>query len=185
MVTTAMGQVFASAIRYIQDNSGIYSPPYFDEVPEDFVVPSMYFPVPRVGSRRATLSSYCSTLSMECWFMAMDEWEAYRHASGVQHCLLRDGCAIPAVGQGGEPSGWSVHATDPEVRKIDGRTVRLSLGLRHYFSFQREAAGKVGNVNILLASPGEVYGAWADATAGQRKSEEAQKEWLRKAAERL
>lgn len=180
-----LGQVLASAVRYIQDNSGICAAPYFGEVPEDFIVPSMYFPIPRVGSRKATLSSYCCTLSMECWFMAMDEWEAYRHASGVQRCLLRDGCAIPMVGRDGEASGWSVRATDPEVRKIDGRTVRLSFGLSHYFSFQGEAAEKVGNVNALLASPGEAYGAWAGAAAGQRKSEEAQREWLRKAAGRL
>ncbi|MCI9645333.1 MAG: hypothetical protein HFH40_00715 [Lachnospiraceae bacterium] len=180
-----LGQVLASAVRYIQDNSGIYAAPYFDKVPEDFIVPSMYFPIPKVGSRKATLSSYCSTLSMECWFMAMDEWEAYRHASGVQRCLLRDGCAIPVVGQGGEASGWSVRATDPEVRKIDGRTVRLSFGLKHYFSFQGEGAEKVDNVNVLFASPGDVYGIWADATTGQRKSEEAQREWLRKAAESL
>ena len=117
--------------------------------------------------------------------MAVDDWEAYRHASGVQHCLLRDGCAIPAVRKGGEASGWSVRVTDPEIRKIAVRTVRLSFGLRHYFSFQGAEAEKINNVSALFANPEEVYGAWVDATAGQRKDEEAQREWLKKAMEIL
>lgn len=185
METLALGQVFASAVRYIQDHSGIDTPPYFGEAPEGFIVPSMYFPVPRVRGKKVTLASYRLRITMECWFLAMDEWEAHRYASGVQLCLLRDRCSIPVMGEDGSAEGWSVHITEPELQKSSNRSVRLSFELQHYMSFPGKGAERANHIKILFTDPAEVQQAWAVATAKQGKEEEVQKAWLKKIAKSL
>lgn len=172
-----LGQCFASAVCYIQNHSGIEAPPYFDKVPEAFMVPSVYFPVPRVICRKATLASYRSTVIMECWFMAADEWEAYRHALIVRDCLLEDRCAIPVLKKDGSRDRWAVRITEPEVRKVDTRTVKLAFDLKHYFSFQPENGAKAENILFhSFVKTNMLRQIWTDATAGQRIEKEARRE---------
>ena len=57
-------QSLAAVVRFIQDNSEEGTQLYFDEIPENFYVPSVYFQIPYSAGRKATLSSYCTTMTM-------------------------------------------------------------------------------------------------------------------------
>lgn len=58
-------QEVASVIKYIIEKSG--NPyPYYNEVPEDFIVPAVYFPVPEIVTGADTLSTYKLTY---LWFI--------------------------------------------------------------------------------------------------------------------
>ncbi len=176
----------ASAVRYIQNHAGIDAAPYFDELPENFVVPSMYFPVPRTESRKATLSSWRTDITMECWFAASTEWEAFGYADYVRDCILADGCAIDIMNRDGTLSGSKVRVSEPNVRKQENRIVRMSFIIRDYFEMAREKGSLAVKYYISgLIPAGALYDAWYAATEEQRKEEEEQKECLKKAMENL
>lgn len=149
----------ASCVKYIQDHSQIIAPPYFDEIPENFYVPSIYFPVPITESRKATLSTWRTDIHMECWFAAPTDWEAFAYADAVRDCILSDGCAIDILNQDGTKSGSRVRITEPSIRKQEDRIVRMAFTIRDYFSIDEDD-------NIPATN---IYVSWYEATAGQRE----------------
>ena len=50
-----LGQNLASIVRYIQENSAPGTKLYFDEIPECFFVPSIYFQVPVTSDRKSVV----------------------------------------------------------------------------------------------------------------------------------
>lgn len=176
-----LGQVLASAVKYVQENCEEEINFYFDEIPENFLVPALYFPVPQVISKKVTLASYASTLFLEVWFFAKDEWKAYSYARNVQENLLQAECMLPIVKKDGTKEEWSIRITEPEVQKIDQRTIQLSFALKNYFSFAAEE-GKAKNIlweGFLRQE--EISKVWEEATRQQRKKEEVQKKCLQRA----
>ena len=77
-------QSLAAVVRFIQDNSEEGTQLYFDEIPENFYVPSVYFQIPYSAGRKATLSSYCTTMTMNIWFMAHLDWDAQAVAASMR-----------------------------------------------------------------------------------------------------
>ena len=49
-ITIELEQSFASVVRYIQNKADNNAALYFDDLPEAFAVPSLYFPVPRTDT---------------------------------------------------------------------------------------------------------------------------------------
>ena len=62
-------QGLAAAVRYIQDHAVEGTKLYFDEIPESFFVPSVYFQIPYTSGRKVTLRSYAVKTTLNCWFM--------------------------------------------------------------------------------------------------------------------
>lgn len=176
----------ASAVRFIQDHAGIEAAPYFDELPENLRVPSMYFPVPRTESHKATLSSWRTDINLECWFIAATDWEAFAIADTVRDSFLADNCAFAILNMDGTETGSRVRISEPSVRKQEDRIVRMAFTIREYFQMTGEEGTTVTNYYYSGLIPSEtLYGAWLAATEGQRKDEEEQKQWVKKAVENL
>lgn len=136
MNLAGLQECLASAARYIQDHAGIDAAPYFNELPENFYVPSIYFPVPRTESHRATLSSWRTDINMECWFAAATDWEAMRYAEHVRDCILADNCAMDILDVSGTASGTKVRVSEPTIRKQEDRIVCMSFTIRNYLMFK-------------------------------------------------
>ena len=64
-ITIELEQSFASVVRYIQNKADNNAALYFDDLPEAFAVPSLYFPVPRTDTRKVTFSTYLTTLYLD------------------------------------------------------------------------------------------------------------------------
>ncbi len=126
-------QSLASAVRYIQDCDEESIKVYFDEVPEDYAVPSLYFPVPQTSSRKVSLSTYMTEITVNCRFMDVTDWRANDRATTVRDCLLLDDCVIPIVSAEGEVAEKGLHTDQPEVRRIDEGIVQLSFPIRSYY----------------------------------------------------
>lgn len=179
-------QYLASAVRYIQNRAETKQAPYFDDVPKDFAVPSLYFPVPQTRSKKVTFQTYLTTIRVEAWFFAATDWEAYADAANVRDCLLLDDCRIDVMEKDGTLTGKIFRVTEPEIREIDTGIVKLSFEIRHYFSAGKESGEKANKYNFTgLIKPDALYQAWYAATEEQRKDEEVQKECLQKALENL
>ena len=175
MDISILEQSMASAVRYIldflEDNIAIY----FDELPENFYVPSLYFPAPRILCKKATLASYRSTILFQCWFMAKDDWAAQKYAIQIRDQLLHDGCTIPAVKKDGSVDTWHMRITEPEIKGIDRGIVQLSFDLKGYFSFNEEETEKVNKAIFTGSIKSDVLDQmWFAATEEQKKYKEVQ-----------
>lgn len=178
-------QVLGSAVRYIKDRSEEGTDLYFDDLPENFMVPSIYFPVPRTTSRKVTLDSYLTTIRMEAWFMASKDWMAYNAAAGIRDSILLDGMCIGIVSEKGTKAEKAFPVTNPEISRIDTGMVRLSFSAQHYFSAEPEPVIKTEKIVLSGIGKKSFYQTWREATKTQREQEEVQKECLQKALKSL
>lgn len=184
-INMMLEQCLGSAVRYIQDNAGEYEALYFDDLPENFMVPSIYFPVPKTSSRKVTFQTYLTTIYMEAWFMASADWIAYANASNVRDCLVLNDCAFNIVEKDGKALGKGIRVDNIEVDPIGTGVVKLSFAIKDYFSKEKN---ELKANNISFSGPVKAYellGAWYSATEEQRKIEEVQKECLEKALKYL
>ena len=133
-IDTPLGQHLASVVRYVQDNSKEGTKWYFDEIPEDFFVPSVYFQIPSISGSKATLSSYKTTYVLNCWFMDLKDWDAYSRAENIRDSILIDNTVIPLVDMSGEYTGKGIRTGVPEIRKIDEGIVQLTISFDAYLT---------------------------------------------------
>lgn len=126
-------QGLSSAIRFIQDNADSGTQLYFDEIPEQFAVPSVYFPVPATAGRKVTLSSYRNTITLNCWFMEGKDWDAQWKAAKMRDLIMMENCSIPIINEDGTESKRTMRIGEPETRRIDEGIVQLAFPINIYF----------------------------------------------------
>lgn len=129
----SLEQSLAAVIRFIQDNSEEGTKLYFEDISEDFYVPSIYFQIPYTAGRKATLSSYCTTMTMNIWIMERSDWEAQAKAADMRDGIMLNNCLIPIMDEEGKATGKSLRVTPPTTRKIDDGIVELSISFDVYF----------------------------------------------------
>lgn len=157
-------QSLASAVRFIQDNDIEGVKPYFDELPEQFYVPSIYFPVPNTYSDQVSLMSYKTTIAVMCWFCEKTDWEANARAASVRDALLLNGSVVPVISKDGEQVGKGFHIERPELRRIDEGIIQLTFQLKDYFTPGSEGVEKIQNIYLIWhrvvseLTGGEAYG---------------------------
>ena len=159
-------QAFASIIRYVQDHASAEKL-YFDELPENFAVPSIYFPVPTTESTKATFETWMTEIYVDVWFMGATDWLANAGACAVRDSLLHDECCIGIINEDGTVSGDKLRLAPPRTMKLSERCVQLTLRLRHYHSFDRqETALEHVHINGPV-SQDVVNDAWRQAHASE------------------
>lgn len=131
-------QSLAAVVRFIQDNSEEGTKLYFDEIPENFYVPSVYFQIPYTAGRKATLSSYCTTMTMNIWFMAYLDWEAQAAAASMRDEIMLNNCLLPIMDEAGKATGKELRVAPPATRKINEGIVQLSFSFDVYFQLQKQ-----------------------------------------------
>ena len=95
---------FAAVIRVILDSAG--SPaPYYHNIPESFIVPSVFFPSPEIEFKPDTLSSYGSEYILYVNFFHSTTELAYELAMLVYHDIVRRRRLIPLIDSNGKKTG--------------------------------------------------------------------------------
>lgn len=178
-------QALGSAVRYVQSKAKA-KVLYFDDIPENFVTPSIYFQVPRSNSQKVTFTTYKTTLHFVAWFLYPGDWDAEIAAAGVRDCLLLDDCVIDRMNKDGTIAGKGFRVTPPVTTPIDTGIMELSFDILSYFSKEKEQAEAVNKIVFRGLTPqSATYKAWRNATEEQRKEEEVQKECLEKTIQNL
>ena len=131
-------QGLAAVVRYIQDHAEEGTKLYFDELPEDFYVPSVYFQIPLASGRKVTLRTYCTAITLNCWFMEAQDWDAYAKAADMRDLIMLNNCIVPLYDLDGNRTGKGIRTGVPDTRKIDDGTVQLSLSFDIYFRPEEE-----------------------------------------------
>jgi len=121
-------QEIASIINFILPKAGNPSP-YYREVPQDFLLPAAYFPVPEISSRGDTFNTYALEY---LWFIKIfhtDVTLAYELAFSVLTAMQGARNLVPLIDTDGNQINQGVRLKDPSLRKIDGKPSVVQLEL--------------------------------------------------------
>lgn len=133
MAQITLEQSIASVVRFILDNDVEGSKAYFDEIPDSYYSPSIYFPVPYVEGQQVTLRSYLNTITFVAWFQARTDWEAEARVAKVRDTLTLSRLRIPILNKDGTETGQKIAVEQPQQRKIEEGIVSLSIPVKDYY----------------------------------------------------
>ncbi len=116
----------ASVIKYVIEKSEKPSP-YYHEIPEGFLIPAVYFPIPEVETDNDTLSTYKLTYIWFIKFFHKNTEKAYEMAVKVLKSLKDNRNQIPIVNDKGGKTGKSFYIKNPSIKKLDSGAVQLAI----------------------------------------------------------
>lgn len=93
---------------------------YTKEVPENFVVPSMYFPEPFSFDGNDTTSTFMKTYNLVVKLFHTDSQQANSEAERIADTLRRKRMLIPLIEQDGTPTGEYLRISRIDTRIVDG-----------------------------------------------------------------
>jgi hypothetical protein len=111
-------QEIAGAIKFILENSGNPAPYYYC-VPQDFLVPAVYFPKPEIMSGGDTLLTYALEHSWFINFFHKDTQSAYELGLNVLKALQRKKNVIPLIDEKGAYTGHGFRTRDPSLKPLE------------------------------------------------------------------
>lgn len=108
----------ASIIKFTLDSAGNPAP-YYNEVKENFIVPSLYFPSPEIDTDGDTLSTYRMRYRWNIKVFHKTTEDAYSTAFAVLSAFKRARNLVPIINEEGQATGRFLRILDPEIKKID------------------------------------------------------------------
>ena len=138
-----MQQEMASIIRSVLEFAGDPSPYYFD-IPENFAVPSIYFPSPELETSGETFFHYGTDYTIYAKCFAMTSEDAYWMALLVAAKIREKRNLIPLISSTGEvlPGQW-VRVGDPSAKPLDDGAAQLKLTWRTRKPYEGEEPQKM------------------------------------------
>ena len=122
----ALEQEIASIIRFILDaTTGLT--PYYQQVPDSFTVPAVYFPQPIFAARGETFLTYALEYDWFVKFFASTDGEAQAHAARALNAICAARLLVPLIDEQGQPVGRGVRLKDPELSKADDNAYQIRL----------------------------------------------------------
>lgn len=117
-------QEVASIIKFTLDNAGNPAP-YYEEIKQDFIVPSCYFPSPEIDTDGETLLTYRKRYSWFIKFFHNTTGGAYAMALAVLEALKGARNLVPLIANDGTETGENLRIKDPSIKKIDSGVYQL------------------------------------------------------------
>ena len=134
----------SSIIRYVLDKSGV-SDAYFDELPDGYAMPAVYFLPPKIKSSRETLTTYRLRHAWEIKFYHQGNRQAFKMASDVQNALESGRLLIPITDEQGKATDESLRLRKTKIKnsKKEKGAVRLKLKWDSHYKFADQEAEKM------------------------------------------
>lgn len=146
----ALEQEIASVIRFILDSVPEITPYYWD-IPEGFVVPSVFFPQPELTPLGDTFASYAVEYDWYIQFFASTDEDAYASAAAALNALCAARLLVPLIDETGAAAGGGVRLKDPGgVKRLDTGTAQLTLHWDSRRPYNRVDCQKVMHYNLDL-----------------------------------
>lgn len=165
-------QEIASIIKYTLNNAGNPSP-YYNEVPESFLVPAAYFPPPEIDSRGDTLTTYALSYTWFIKFFHRDTPLAYDIGRTVLAALQGGRNFVPLIDETGIATGQVFQLKHPSLKKVEGASGVVQLELswdspRPYNTTEHE---KIEVVTLDMHTKDAYDAAIEQAQGGQEESQ--------------
>ncbi|MCM1530119.1 MAG: hypothetical protein NC093_09015 [Alistipes sp.] len=120
-----MEQELASIFSFVLKSAD--SPqPYYRNIPQDFAVPSVYFPVPEISTGGDTFNTYEAEYDWYIKFFHSTTQEAYSLALKALTAIKENRNLIPLLDENGAKIG-GIRIKDPDLRIVDECAVQLTI----------------------------------------------------------
>lgn len=149
-------QELASIIKYTLDTTKNPSP-YYYEVPQNFTVPSVYFPTPELTTGGETFLTYSVDY---IWFIKLfhkTTQEAYALGLMALTAIKANRNLIPLITETGEAAGKKVRLNDPSLKTLDNGAAQLTLSWRSRRPYNAEEAIKMQRFDVEGWNKRELY----------------------------
>ena len=112
--------------------------PYFEDMPQDFVVPSIYFPEPEAEPSGDTSVSFAVDFVMYVKVFHSSTASAWEKGYVILKRIMEVRKLIPLYNADGSTAGRGIRVKDPKLRKIADGTVQLEIGWKKYLLYDIE-----------------------------------------------
>lgn len=116
----------AGIIKFLMEKTGIQKA-YYTSMPQDFEVPSIYFPEPSVRNKGDTLLTYGVRYTWYVKVFAASSTEAFNHALTAVSALSAAHRTIPVIDVDGNENGSYIRTSDPTAKIIGDGVAELEL----------------------------------------------------------
>lgn len=143
-------QELGSIVRFVQDNAE-HLHRYFLEVPENFLIPAIYFPIPETEAKKVTLNTMETTLTWYINVFAVDSIQAYNEASRITNQIIFQRCRIPIRNAEGQEEDKELRLLPPKVKKVERGIAQIVLSVKRYTELA-ESGQKSKDIYINFSS---------------------------------
>lgn len=113
---------------------------YFEEIPEDMLIPCVFYPTPEPSGMGYSLSTYVTEFVIYVMFMDSTTMGAYEMASRALQAMMKQKNKIQLVNDQGNVSGKNFRINYPVVKKIDSCVYQIEISWKRYTSYNQEIA---------------------------------------------
>jgi len=132
-------QELASIMKFILDATD--SPaPYYHTIPENFLVPSVYFPTPEITSDGETFLTYRLDYVWYISFFHSTTQDAYSMALKALTAIKESRNLIPLISDTGATTGKWLRIRDPELKKVADGAYRLVIEFASRRPYRKQSA---------------------------------------------
>ncbi len=119
-------QEMASVMRFVLET--LENPyPYYEEIPEGFLVPAVYFPVPEIETDNDTLSAYKLTYVWNISFIHRGTREAHDMALKVMEGLKKNRNKVKIINEDGSETEKSFYVKTSRIAETESGTVQMTV----------------------------------------------------------
>ena len=157
-------QEMASIIKFVLNRAGNPAP-YYWEVPTNFIVPSIYFPMPELDTGGETFLTYNVDYSWYIKIFHKTKEEAYSIGIAVINSIRAGRNLIPLIkSDGSETDGKWVRLNDPNLKLLDAGAAQLTIDWRRRKPYNDAEAQRAQsfNVDMFIRSGKEISNAYAE-----------------------
>ena len=123
---------------------------YFDRIPQNMVIPCMYFPAPVVGSSPDTIGAYLNVYQLFIKVFAVKTQDAHRDAHVIAEAIRRARGVIPVINPDGNLSGGFMQINlDIQTKPLDDGVAQLSLKWKSRYKYDRETQPLMESLKII------------------------------------
>ena len=127
----------ASIIKFTLDSADNPAP-YYSEVKENFIVPSVYFPSPEIVTGGDTLSTYRMRFRWNIKVFHKTTEDAFSTAMSVLTALKQARNLVPVIDEEGDTTNHFLRIEDPEIRELDSGAYLLAIEWISHRTYEEE-----------------------------------------------
>ncbi|APO43340.1 hypothetical protein BS614_04235 [Paenibacillus xylanexedens] len=119
---------------------------YTDRMPQDFVVPSLYFPQPITADAPSSISSYRVDRSLAVKVFAKTDEQAADAAEQIAQTIRQSRMVIPIIDEDGHNTGKYMRLRKMDSRIIDEGVAQLTFTWTSRYQYNRVEYEKMGSL---------------------------------------
>lgn len=121
---------------------------YTDRMPQDFVLPSMYFPQPIMADAPSSISSYRVDYSLAVKVFAKKDEQAADAAEQIAQTIRHSRMVIPVIDEDGHDTGQYMRIRKMDSRIIDEGVAQLTFTWTSRYQYNRVDYDKMGSLYL-------------------------------------